>query len=182
MYYPYYYGTNIVYRDRIVYINNTQYVTSEEYYNQAWHLAHTPVEVTSTSADDWLTLGTFAVYDQETDQDTGFVFQLAANNAGQVLGNIVDEANDSVWKVTGSVDMETQRVALRLDGDDELVYESGLWNLTQDTAPMLVHFGAEEQTHWTLIRLSDSTENQSIDNASTRNQGRQPTSSRVRRR
>jgi len=174
VYYPYYYGTNIIYRDRIVYINNTKYVSSEEYYHQAWYLAHAPAAnvETSTSEDDWLTLGTFAVYEQDTEKDTGFVFQLAANNAGHILGNIVDEANDKVWQVVGSVEMETQRVALRLEGDDEWVYECGLWNLTQDTVPMLVHKGAEEQTNWTLIRLTDSSAEQSIDKSPSRNQDR----------
>jgi hypothetical protein len=162
VYYPYYYGTNVIYRDRIVYINDTQYVSSDEYYNQAWQLAHTPVvvEETSKSEDDWLTLGTFAVYEcgssDDDLKDTGYVFQLAANNTGHILGNIVDDGTDSVWQVSGSVEMETQRVALRLDGDDELVYECGLWNLTQDTAPMLVHIGADERTNWTLVRLTDS--------------------------
>jgi len=165
VYYPYYYGTNVVYRDRIVYIDNVRYVTADEYYSQAWHLAHTPVVVKETSepesADDWLTLGTFAVYEEETEKDTGLLLQLAANKHGQILGNIFDDAADKVWTVSGAVEPETQRVALRLDGDDELVYECGLWNLTQDTAPMLVHLGADEQTNWTLIRLVNSTEDAS---------------------
>ncbi|MDR0328669.1 MAG: hypothetical protein LBI05_10280 [Planctomycetaceae bacterium] len=165
VYYPYYYGTNVVYRDRIVYINDKEYVPAEEYYNQARQLAHvaTVSEETSKSEDDWLTLGTFAVFEQDSKSDTGlketgYVFQLAANDAGHILGNIVDEANEKVWQVAGSVELETQRVALSLDGDDELVYECGLWNLTQDTAPMLVHVGADEQTNWTLVRLTDSKE------------------------
>jgi len=193
VYYPYYYGSNVVYRDRIVYIDNVRYVTADEFYSQAWHLAHTPVvvEEISKSEDDWLTLGTFAVYEEETEKDTGLLLQLAANKHGQILGNIFDDAADKVWTVSGAVEPETQRVALRLDGDDELVYECGLWNLTQDTAPMLVHLGAEEQTNWTLIRLTNSTEGASekttVTETSIRTQPqvrqplpRQPVSRRVR--
>ena len=168
VYYPYYYGSNIVYRDHIVYIDDVRYVTADEFYGQAWHLAHTPVviEEISKSEDDWLSLGTFAVYKEETEKDTGLLIQLAANKNGQILGNIVDEAADKVWMVSGAVEPETQRVAFRLDGDDELVYECGLWNLTQDTAPMLVHLGTEEQAHWTLIRLVNSTESAPKKNSS----------------
>jgi hypothetical protein len=162
VYYPYYYGSNVVYRDRIVYIDNVRYVTADEYYGQAWELAHsadTSVEtLKSESEDDWLSLGTFAVYEEETEEDTGLLLQLAANKSGYILGNIFDEEADKVWTVSGAVEPETQRVALRLDGDEEMVYECGLWNLTQDTAPMLVHVGAEEQTNWTLIRLVHSAE------------------------
>ena len=162
VHYPYYYGSNVIYRDRIVYVDNVRYVTADEYYGQAWELAHsadTSAEaVKSESKDDWLSLGTFAVYEDETEKDTGLLLQLAANKSGYILGNIFDEDADKVWKVSGAVEPETQRVALRLDGDEEMVYECGLWNLTQDTAPMLVHLGAEEQTNWTLIRLVRSTE------------------------
>jgi hypothetical protein len=159
VYYPYYYGTNVIYRDRIVYVNDVEYVSSSEFYYQAQDLARSADigTTTSESDDDWLPMGTFAVFEDDGEKDTGLVLQLAANNNGQILGNILDEANDTVWPVSGAVEMETQRVAFRLTDDDDLVYECGLWNLTQDTAPMLVHLGEDEQTNWTLIRLADNS-------------------------
>jgi len=161
VYYPYYYGSNVVYRDRIVYIDNVRYVTADEFYDQARYLANRvePSDtVVSESASDWLTLGTFGIFKDDGETDTGLLFQLAADKHGFIHGNLVDQADDTVWLVYGSVDPDTQRVAFRLADDDELVYECGLWNLTQDTAPMLVHFDAETTEQRTLIRLVDPTE------------------------
>jgi hypothetical protein len=55
--------------------------------------------------------------------------------------------------VTGSVDKKTQRVALKIEGNDSVVVETGLYNLTNDEVPVLVHFGPDRQEPRTLIRL-----------------------------
>ena len=55
--------------------------------------------------------------------------------------------------VTGSVDKKTQRVALKIEGNDSVVVETGLYNLTNDEVPVLVHFGPDRQESRTLIRL-----------------------------
>jgi len=172
VYYPYYYGTNIVRVPEVIYVEGARretivvYVdgeragTSEEFYGQAKILANTvaPSDVTvRESADDWLALGTFSLRKDGGETDTGLIFQLAADKTGQIRGNLVNE-DDEVWQVFGAVDTETQRVALRLADDDELVYECGLWNLTQDTVPMLVHFDAETTEQRTLIRLVNPDE------------------------
>jgi hypothetical protein len=39
-------------------------------------------------------------------------------------------------------------------GDNkETVYEAGIYNLTQQEAPVLVHYGKERTQQWTLVRL-----------------------------
>jgi hypothetical protein len=60
---------------------------------------------------------------------------------------------DKVTPVVGAVDKATQRVALRLEGNDELILETGLYNLTNDEVPVLVHFGPDRQEARSLIRL-----------------------------
>jgi len=164
VYYPYYYGTNIVYRDRIVYINDEQYGTADEFYYEARHLANRTEPsspVVSTSASDWIALGTFGVYKDQGETDTGLILQLAADKEGHIRGNLVDQSDDAVWQVYGAVDSDSQRVALRLDDDDAMIYECGLWNLTQDTVPMLVHFDEETTEQRTLIRLVSHEEEDS---------------------
>jgi len=63
-----------------------------------------------------------------------------------------------VIPVTGSVDQITRRVALKLEWNDAVVVETGLYNLTNDEVPVLVHFDAERQEARTLIRLRQPEE------------------------
>ena len=174
VYYPFYYGTNVVFRERVVYVDNVRYQnvyvyvnderhsTATEFYRQAWDLAHsvapTPAVEVAQTADDWLVMGTFAIFANSGETDTGQIIQLAASNAGEFRGNLVDEANDEVWQIYGALDPETQRVALRFEGDDYLVLECGLWNLTQETLPLLIHHGEENSEVLTLIRLTQQEE------------------------
>ena len=159
-YYPYYYGTNIVYKNNYVYVNDVEYVTADEFYNQAWSLAHDTEVVVQTSEseseDDWLAMGTFAVFEQDGETGTGLLIQLATSKTGLIRGNMFQETSEGVWQIFGAVEPKTQRIALRFAEDDEMILECGLWNLTQDTVPMLVHLGAGEHENWTLIRLVNS--------------------------
>ena len=79
--------------------------------------------------------------------------QLALNKEGVIRGNLQDSLTDKVLPVVGAVDEKTQRVALKLEGNDALVVETGLYNLTNDEVPVLVHFSADRQEGRTLIRL-----------------------------
>ncbi len=39
-----------------------------------------------------------------------------------------------------------------------MVAETGLYNLTQDEAPLLVHFGTEQVENYVLVRLAQPEE------------------------
>jgi hypothetical protein len=65
---------------------------------------------------------------------------------------------EKVTPVTGSVDKKSERVALKLEGNDSLVVEVGLYNLTNDEVPALVHFDANRREPVTLIRLKNPEE------------------------
>jgi hypothetical protein len=46
-----------------------------------------------------------------------------------------------------------QRVAFRIGESDDVVFETGLYNLTQGEAPVLVHFGTDRVATYLLVRL-----------------------------
>ncbi|MFM7737853.1 MAG: mu-protocadherin- cell-suface protein, partial [Planctomycetota bacterium] len=72
--------------------------------------------------------------------------------------NFHNQETDEVTPVVGSVNKENQRVALKLQGNDKLLVETGLYNLTNDECPVLVHYSPEEQEQLTLIRLHQPSE------------------------
>lgn len=144
------YGENVTYDDGNVYYGDQAVASAEQYYDQANQLAAAGQEAAN---EDWLPLGVFAIVTEPTQTQTDRVVQLALNKEGAIRGNFHDFLTDKVTPVVGSVDKETQRVALKLEGNDELIVETGLYNLTNDEVPVLVHFNAERQETRTFIRL-----------------------------
>jgi hypothetical protein len=57
--------------------------------------------------------------------------------------------------VKGTANFESQRAALGFaDGKNtDVVLDTGLYNLTQDEAPGLIHFGAQQSEPVLLVRL-----------------------------
>ena len=53
----------------------------------------------------------------------------------------------------GRVDRETQRLAFTVGDNKDVVYETGIYNLTQPETPILVHAGASRTETYLLIRL-----------------------------
>jgi hypothetical protein len=51
------------------------------------------------------------------------------------------------------VDKKSQRAAWGVVDKDFPVIETGLYNLTQDTAPSLIHFADGQTQQWLLVRL-----------------------------
>ncbi|HEX7377335.1 MAG TPA: hypothetical protein VF278_09495 [Pirellulales bacterium] len=144
------YGNNVAYDDGTVYQDGQPIASAEEYYDQAGQIA---ADGQSPENEDWLPLGIFAVVANEDQTQTDKVVQLAVNTEGVIRGNYHDLLSDKVTPVTGAVDKDTQRVALRIEGNDQVIVETGLYNLTNDEAPMLVHFGPDRQETRILIRL-----------------------------
>ena len=80
--------------------------------------------------------------------------QLAVNKQGVVRGNSTGFSDSGQTKVIqGSVDKKTQRVAFTVGDNQSEVVETGLYNLTKDEAPVLIHFGADRTEQWLLVRL-----------------------------
>jgi hypothetical protein len=163
------YEDNVSYDDGSVYYEGEPVGTAEEYYQQAEAIADAGPEFVDaaetdagaeTKEEDWLPLGVFALIKEAGQTQTDKVLQLALNKDGAIRGNLQDSLTDKVTQLVGSVDKKSQRVAIKLEGNESLVLEAGLYNLTNDEVPALVHFDAERQQAVTLIRLKQPKEDQ----------------------
>jgi hypothetical protein len=144
------YGGNVVYDNDTVYYGDQPVASADQYYEQATQIAESGQ---TSQNEEWLPLGVFAVIAEPTQTQTDKVVQLALNKEGAIRGNYQDFLTDKVTPVAGAVDKQTQRVSLKLEGNDTVVVETGLYNLTNDEVPVLVHVGPDRQEPRTLIRL-----------------------------
>jgi hypothetical protein len=168
---PYYYdygtGGNVVYRDNYVYVDGTQVGTAEEYAQSAAALAAVdPAEVPAQATEEWLGLGTFAVVesadpsDRDRIEPSRFV-QLAVDKKGFVTGTFFNKKTDETYSLSGRVDKETQRLAFTVDDNKDIVFETGMYNLTQDQTPVLVHLGPSKTETFVFVRLDKPEDNES---------------------
>lgn len=150
MYYDY--GNNVTYDGNNVYVNGQDAGTSEEYYDQASELASTGSQSEASQDGDWMPLGVFAL--TQTDQKESDVsIQLAVNKQGVIRGNYTDQAKNQNQVIQGSVDKEQQKAAFTVGDNSTNVYETGLYNLTKDEAPILLHLGKDQTQQLLLVRL-----------------------------
>ncbi len=155
IYYGYGAGGNVYYENNAVYVNGQAAGTPEQYYQatQAIAAAAPPVNQANTQ-DEWLPLGVYAVTAEDT-PDSSAVLQLAANKQGVLAGTYYNEDTQANRPVQGMIDTQSQRAVLKFaDGQNQdLVLETGVYNLTQEEAPALLHFGAEQSQPILLVRL-----------------------------
>ena len=157
--YNYNYGTTIVYRDNYVYVGDKQYASADAYYQQAETIASTIPADVEPEKIEWMPLGVFAVAEQNA-TDSGMLVQLAVSKEGILAGVFYNDATKSERPLEGMVDQETQRAVWRFaDGENsEIVMETGIYNLTQDEATALVHFGPDKTQTWLMVRLPEPQE------------------------
>lgn len=157
VYYDYGQGGNVVYNDNSVYINGEKVASTTEFAQSAADLATVapPPDEETAKKSEWLALGTFTVSSGEKDVEPNRIIQLAVNKDGVVSGTLYNTETDLTQSVQGKVDKDTQRVAIRIADSEDLVVETGLYNLTQEQAPVLVHFGTEKVENWLFVRLAD---------------------------
>jgi flagellar hook protein FlgE len=109
--------------------------------------------VDDDSEKNWLPMGTFTILDANGNEKKGNIFQFAVNKNGQIRGNYFNEETEKIRQIVGAVDSKSQRVAFRFTDEEKTVFECGLWNLTQDSLPLLVHYDEKDSEQLTLIRL-----------------------------
>jgi hypothetical protein len=160
VYYDYGTGGNVTYQDNSVYINGQQVASAREFAESAAILATVtpPASQEQASAAEWLPLGTFALSTSQADVEPTRVVQLAVDKSGIIAGTMYNTQTDQAAAIQGQVDKDTQRVAFRIGEGDQVVAETGLANLTQDQAPLLVHFGPDRRENYLLIRLEESSD------------------------
>ncbi len=159
---PYYYdyGNSLVYQGDEVYQDGQPIASADDYYQQASDLAAAgqsdtdqPVSVNQpATGDDWTPLGVFSLVQGEQN-DTSALFQLAVSKAGDIAGNYSDLLSGGTLQVHGSVDKKSQRAAWTVGDNKSTVYETGIYNLTKDQTPILIHFGKDRTQQWLLVRM-----------------------------
>lgn len=157
----YYYGDNVYYQDGNVYYGDQVYATADEYAQQAAALATSAPDVDADSLE-WMPLGVFAVtQDGQADgPPPSLFFQLTVSKQGIIAGTYQNTSTDTVVSIEGMVDKKTQRAAWTVVGHSRPIIETGIQNLTQDTAPALIHFEDGRTQQVLLVRLDNpNTEN-----------------------
>ena len=149
-YYPYDYGDNISYNGNNVYYGTQPTETVEQYYQSASDLAAAAPASPSNNAQ-WLPLGIFGMVEGDSKTPTR-AFQLAVDKQGTIRGNSTDQYGNML-PLQGAVDKKTQRVCWTVGTDKSTVYDTGLYNLTKNESPILVHNGPKATTQEMLVRL-----------------------------
>jgi hypothetical protein len=152
------YGTTVVYEGDTVYIDGEPAATAEQYAQQAVQLSDAG-RAAPADSEEWQPLGVFALVRGE-EQTSDKIFQLAINKTGVLRGNYYDALADNTLPVYGSVNEKTQRAAWSIGEKKEVVFETGMANLTRDETPILVHYGTSNTQQLTLIRVEQSGGNQ----------------------
>jgi hypothetical protein len=146
----YNYGDNFIYDGDNVYYAGESLGSAADYYGQVSKLAAGPEP--DPAATDWLPLGVFSLA-RIGQPKSSLVFELAVNKAGTLRGNCSQPDETFLGVVNGAVDKDKQRVVWTVGDDKQTVYETGLYNLTKDEAPALVHRGADKTEQWLLVRV-----------------------------
>ena len=145
------YGNGVTYQGNQVYYGDQPVASAEQYYQQASTLAANDAPADPKSGD-WMPLGVFALV-QKDQSDPHYIMQLAVNKSGAIRGNYTDLMSGTNAVVQGAVDKKSQRVAWTVGDNKSTVGETGLYNLTKDESPALIHFGKDKTQQWTLVRL-----------------------------
>jgi hypothetical protein len=151
------YGADVVYQEDTVYYNGAPVATAGEYADQALSYASAGVEAQPTEKDEWQSLGVFAMV-QADEKEANYLFQIAINKEGVIRGNYYNALTDTSLPIYGSVDRKSQRAAWVIGDKKDVVYETGVGNLSQPETTMLVHFGKESTQQWTLVRMEPPKE------------------------
>ncbi|HEY9713763.1 MAG TPA: hypothetical protein V6C72_09850 [Chroococcales cyanobacterium] len=151
------YGTDITYQGDNVYYGSQPVESAEQYYGQAQQLAvaATPTPATKISASEakgYKPLGVFSLA-QPGQKDTTALFQLAVNKQGIIRGNYTDVLSGETKTVQGSVDKKKMRAAWTVGTNKSVVYDTGVSNLLQKQAPILVHFGPKQTQQFLMVRM-----------------------------
>jgi hypothetical protein len=152
----YNYGENIYYQDNSVYYGDQVVASADQYAQQAEDLIAAAPEV-APEEGQWMPLGVFALtQDGQADGPAPSLFlQLAISKEGVINGTLENEGTNETQTIEGVVDKKSQRCAWNVVGKTRPIMETGIYNLTEDTAPALVHFADGQTQQWLMVRLDD---------------------------
>lgn len=157
------YGNNIVYQNDEVYYDGQDICSAQQYAQSATTLADQGQQSNAATTEEWKSLGVFALV-QGSETTSNNLFQLAVDKDGVIRGNYYDGFMDTTTPVYGSVNKKNQRAAWTIGKSNDRVFDTGVYNLTKDQAPVLVHFGSDKTQQMLLVRMqqppSDSQQQQ----------------------
>jgi len=160
-YYDYGSGGNVYYEGDTVYINNQPASTTEQYAAQATDLAESgaqQLESPDAKPMEWLPLGVFALSTSAAETSPTRMFQLAVSKEGVINGTFYNTDTNENLPILGAVDPKTQRASWYVGDNKNTVAETGIYNLTKDQSPVLIHFGADRTEEYLLVRLDPPPE------------------------
>jgi len=151
----YNYGDNIYYEGDSVYFGDELVASAGEYAEQAQTIADSAPTIDDSS--EWLPLGVFALTQdgKESGPAPTIFLQLTVNKQGIIAGTMNNTTTNKSQSIEGMVDKESQRSAWTIKDAKWPIMETGISNLTQDTAPVLVHFEDGQTQQWLLVRLEE---------------------------
>jgi hypothetical protein len=143
----YYDGDTVYYGDQPV-------ATADEYAQQAQAIAASIPDV-QPAESDWMPLGVFAMEPdgEPTGAEPTMFLQMAVSKQGVISGTYQNTATGTTDAIEGMVDKQSQRAAWTAVGKSRPLMETGIVNLTEETAPALVHFSDGTTQQWLLVRL-----------------------------
>jgi hypothetical protein len=152
-------GGNIWYDNDYVYYDGERQMPADRYYDYLDDLATDVPKITDADAEkmDWKPLGVFAVR-RENETESDRTLQIAVNRDGVLVGTYFIPDKKEARPITGRVDERTQRATWTFsdaNAKNNIIFETSVYNLTQPTANMMVHFGpkASDAEIWQLVRL-----------------------------
>ena len=150
----YNYGENVYYDDGSVYYGEEPVCTEEQYIDQAEAILLS-APAAEPAAEDWMPFGVYAITQdgEPTGADPTMFLQLAVSKQGVINGTLQNTATNTVKAVDGMVDKQTQCAAWTAEGQSRPLMETGIANLTQDSAAVLVHFPDNTTQRALLVRL-----------------------------
>ena len=146
------YGNTIVYQNNNVYVNGTEEGPAEQYNQQAINLASAGQEAKAPKTDKWQSLGVFSLVQGE-EKTSNTMFQLAVDRKGIIRGTYYDALMDTSTEVYGPWTRSRSEPLGPSARIKTPVFETGIYNLTKEETPVLVHFGKTKAQQWLLVRV-----------------------------
>lgn len=153
------YGENVHYENGAVYYGDQEVATADEFADQAQEIATSAPEV--SDATEWMPLGVFALTQdgQSASSNEPTIFlQLVVSKEGVINGTVQNTASNETQEIEGAVDQKSQRAAWVVSGKASPIMETGIYNLTKDNAPALLHFSDGQTQQWLMVRLDEPKE------------------------
>lgn len=112
---------------------------------------------TDEDTGEWMPLGVFAVAkDSQSLAAPNMFVQLALSKSGVIAGTYYNATTDQTYELAGMVDPISQRAAWKIADDDySPMVETGIYNLTQDEAPIRIFFTNGTVQNMLLVRVQE---------------------------